>query len=614
MLYTHFNISRPVIPLCLILVILMACQADTKEYADVENVTTGKLKQWELIPASISNIHFSNDIPEDLVIVAYLYEYIYGGAGVAVGDINNDGLSDIFFSGNISENRLYLNKGGFVFEDISDNAGIKSTDSWCTGLTMVDINNDGYLDIYVNRASNDGKPHLRKNQLYINNGDLTFTDKADEFGIADLNYSIQSVFFDYDNDKDLDLYVGNFPRDPPEQNELVDEKFFNIPPSDEVTDRLFKNNGDGSFSEVTKESGIFNRGWLLGLLAWDINEDGWTDIYVANDYAEPDKMYINQKDGTFKNVANESLQHMANFAMGADFGDINGDGLLDLVVVDMMSADNYRQKTLMSPMSPEEFWTFVKHDYHYQYMRNVLQLNNGDGSFSDVAHLAGVANTDWSWAALFQDYDNDGLSDLIITNGVGKDLRDNDYKKALDKITSEKNEIGAAVKFTEIKHLLKEQKLPNYYFKNNGNMKFSNEALTSGLNLAAHSNGAAYADLDNDGDLDLVINNLNQTSACGFHTFKITFTVADQQQPFTGIITSRFYFNGIKVAGQQQVFMPITVEIRGDDPMYRGDLRLHRQRLHLEVAFTQVLNINRGKGISFIVKCFSKIISINFSQ
>ncbi|MCH8904832.1 MAG: VCBS repeat-containing protein, partial [Bacteroidetes bacterium] len=419
--------------------------------------------------------------------------------------------ADLFFTGNQVSCELYINKGDMKFKNITQSAGVGGEDGWCTGVTMVDINNDGWLDIYVCRSFSDHRPDRRANLLYVNNGDETFTEKGIEYGIADTSYTTQASFFDYDLDGDLDLYVGNHPRDFLYTELIVNAKKGNYTRNEPVigtSDRLFRNNGNGNFTDVTIEAGVLNFGFLLGIVTSDLNDDGWPDIYVANDHAEPDLLYINNGDGTFTNKADDALRHMSNFSMGMDLADYNNDGLIDIVVLDMMAEDNYRQKTNMSAMAPEQFWMFVKMGFHYQFMRNVLQLNNGNGSFSEVANLAGISNTDWSWAALLADFDNDGFKDLFVANGYRKDVRANDYLNEAREYVKQSILEDKPVDLYEISTKSPETKLSNYLYRNNGDLTFTDVTVDVGLDDLSFSYGAAYADLDNDGDLDLVVTNL----------------------------------------------------------------------------------------------------------
>jgi hypothetical protein len=457
---------------------------------------------FELLPPDSTGIDFNNTIKESKFLNHYFYSQIYLGSGVAIGDINNDGLSDIFFGGNQVSDRLYLNKGGFQFEDITKKSRVAVNSGWTWGVTMVDVNADGYLDIYVSRNGYSLNLEDRRNQLYINNQDLTFTESAIKYGLADVGYSTQAVFFDMDNDGDLDMYQVNQPLD--RKVALVNE----IEPEQYKywRDKIYRNE-NGIYKDVSEEVGI-SRDFAHGLSvnATDFNNDGWTDLYVANDYAEPDFMYYNNGDGTFKNVINEKLKHITNLSMGSDTGDVNNDGLMDLITTDMTPEDHYRSKTNMASMSTENFNTLVEAGAHYQYMSNALQINTGVGSFYDVANLAGISSTDWSWSSLIVDLDNDGWKDIIVSNGIKKDLDNNDYRimlKNLDSKTTTREELFQLSKDAP------SQRISNYAFKNKGGIEFEKVAKPWGFDTPSFSNGMSYADLDNDGDLDVVINNID---------------------------------------------------------------------------------------------------------
>jgi hypothetical protein len=425
------------------------------------------------------------------------------GGGVAIGDINNDGLPDIFFTGNMVKNKLYLNKGNFKFEDISLSAGIEGDDRWYTGATMVDINSDGWLDIYVCVSGT----KKTENQLYINNGDSTFKERAEDYNLNDKSPSIHSVFFDYDKDGYLDLFVGNYPVIP---LSLPNAYYFNQMKRNapELSGHLYRNTGNGSYVNVTEDSGVMNFGLTLGVSVSDFNNDGWQDLYVSNDFQVPDYFYLNNGDGTFTNKLSTSFQHTSMFGMGIDASDINNDGLADLIQLDMAPADYFRAKTNMASMNPKSFWEIVDLGGHYQYMQNSLQINNGantDGVpiFSEVSRLAGVATTDWSWGVLFADFNNDTKKDIFITNGIRRDVNYNDIIKASKSpFRSDKIDIRE----------LPSEPLHNYLFQNLGEYEFSDVSIPSGFNVKRFSNGVSYGDLDNDGDLDLVINNLDDVA------------------------------------------------------------------------------------------------------
>lgn len=458
---------------------------------------------FELLSAERTGIDFNNAIRESEKVNHLYYNQLYSGAGVAIGDINNDGLPDIFFCGNQVSDRLYLNKGDLKFENITKKSRVARNSGWSWGVTMADVNNDGYLDIYVSRNGESMKPEERKNQLLINNQDLTFTESASLYGLADVGFSSQAVFFDMDNDGDLDMY---------QVNQLPDARLFkrytNIPKKREAyyKDKLYRND-NGRYTDVSEEVGI-SRDMTYGLSvsASDFNNDGWTDLYIANDYDKPDVLYYNNGDGTFKNVTDQKLKHISQFSMGTDTGDINNDGFIDLITLDMASDDHYRSKTNMGSMSAEKFHKLVDEGNHYQYMANTLQINNGN-SFSDIANIAGIAKTDWSWAGLLVDLDNDGLKDIIISNGVKKDVRNNDFLTVLyEKLKTDSQD------FYDMTKSAPSVPLSNHAFRNKGNYKFEKVAEKWGFDTPSFSSGMSYGDLDNDGDLDIVINNMEDSA------------------------------------------------------------------------------------------------------
>lgn len=457
---------------------------------------------FELLSSNKTGINFSNTITESKSLHHYFFSQIYLGSGVAIGDLNNDGLADIFFGGNQVADRLYLNKGHFEFEDITKSSRVAKNSGWTWGVTMADVNADGYLDIYVSRNGNSLKLEDRRNQLYINNQDLTFTESAFAYGLADVGFSTQAVFFDMDNDGDLDMYQVNQPADKKLilVNKITQRDF------NSFKDRLYRND-NGKFKDVSEQAGISRRtAYGLSVSASDLNNDGWVDLYVANDYAEPDFMYHNNGDGTFRNVINEELKHITQLSMGSDTGDINNDGLLDLMTTDMAPEDHIRSKTNMASMSTEAFNAMVDAGAHHQYMTNTLQINTGLGSFSDVGSLSGVAKTDWSWASLIVDLDNDGWKDIIVSNGIKKDVDNNDYKTVLNSL--DKN-FTTVDKLYQLSKDAPSEPISNYAFKNKGDLEFKKVSDDWGFNTPSFSSGMAYGDLDNDGDLDVVINNMD---------------------------------------------------------------------------------------------------------
>ncbi|MGH1337179.1 MAG: VCBS repeat-containing protein [Aureispira sp.] len=461
---------------------------------------------FQLLPASKTNINFANNLYEDDVFNVFINPYFYNGGGVAIGDINNDGLVDIFFTGNMVPNKLYLNKGNLQFEDITSTAFSNKNQDWSTGVTLVDINADGYLDIYVCHSANKFTNKIDQNTLYINNQNNTFIESAVQYNLQDSLSSTQAAFFDADLDGDLDAYVMNIPtleNSYDNYYKVYHETKF-IPKSDQ-----YYENVNGTFINKSKEAGIDNNAFGLGLSISDVDNNGTPDLYISNDYKERDHFYLNNK-GTFTDKGLEAMKHTANFGMGTDFADINNDGYTDLIQMDMAYTKHIRSKTNMKSMAPEIFWAKVNKGQHYQYMNNMMQLNNGNGTFSDISYLTGVAKTNWSWGALFADFDNDGYKDLVITNGYQNDINNRDAIAKVDTILAKKR--GQFTLETIIRTNTKyapKNKEHNFLFRNNGNLTFEDKSIEWGFDLAVNSNGVAYGDLDNDGDLDLVINNLD---------------------------------------------------------------------------------------------------------
>lgn len=463
---------------------------------------------FTMLDKSSTDINFQNTLFEDGPLNVANYIYFYNGGGVAIGDINNDGLQDILFTGNMVKNRLYLNKGNFKFEDITDKSGVASKQGWCMGATMADVNGDGKLDVYICRSA-DIRPELRSNLLFINNGDLTFSEKAAQYGLADTGYSTQASFFDYDKDGDLDCFIINHSlqkytagvQDNPEIRNEHNPAYAN---------KLYRND-NGHFSDVTEQSGITSNvlTFGLGLAISDFNNDGWPDVYVSNDFNEPDYFFINNRNGTFSESLSKCMDQVSLYSMGSAAADFNNDGLVDLLTLDMMPEDNKTQKMHSGAENFDKFQHLFNQGFYYEYSRNMLQKNNGDGTFSEVGQLAGVSNTDWSWAGLFGDYDNDGNKDLFITNGYVKDYTEMDFLKySVDRVvrTMHHDSVDAIPDYIKKMPTLR---IPNYIFQNNGNETFTKKTTDWGLDQPGVSAGAAYVDLDNDGDLDLVVNNSN---------------------------------------------------------------------------------------------------------
>ena len=498
------------------LVAVSACDNQVEQQADTLFV---------LVPPDSSGVDFVNQItPSDQVNIL-TYEYLYNGGGVGIGDFNNDGYQDLVLAGSQVPSKLYINKGksaksGFSFEDKTATSGIGPHENWAFGVSIVDINQDGLQDIYFSMGG-PGNRNNFPNQLFVNMGlddsqNPRFEEKASEYGLADPGHSIQALFFDYDRDGDLDMYQltgGGFERSPNNPAPIIKDG------SARNTDRLYQNDLDAKaghpvFKDVSKDAGVLQEGYGLGVSLADFNEDGWPDLYITNDYLTNDELYINNRDGTFTESVSKYLKHTSHFAMGNDIGDINNDGLMDLIALDMLPEDHFRRKLMFGATQYNKFYYAVNHGYTHQYMRNTLQLNNGNGSFSEIGQLSGIYKTDWSWAVLLADLDNDQFQDVFITNGFGKDVTDLDFVKFRSNMTSEvKNESLRRKILLDSLASRPGIKVSNYAYRNMGDLLFRDVSASWGFQVPAYSNGAAYADFDNDGDLDLVVSNLDQVAS-----------------------------------------------------------------------------------------------------
>ena len=497
---------------------------------------------FRFVPSSESGITFRNVLNESVEFNIFNYMYFYNGGGVAVGDVNGDGLVDMFFTSNQDPDKLYLNQGDLKFKDVTDAAGVAGFNGWTTGVTMADVNNDGRLDIYVGYLG-DYLIFKGKNQLFINEGNdgdgvPKFTDRAMEYGLDLVGFATQASFFDYDRDGDLDMFMLNHSLH--ENGTFGTSKNLRFLSHPLAGDKLMRND-EGHFIDVTKGSGILDNaiGYGLGVVVSDINLDGWPDVYVGNDFHENDYLYINQKNGTFAEVLDKSMNHTSRYTMGVDFADFNNDAFPDLAAMDMLPEDPFILKASAAEDAYDLFDFKLRYGYNYQYTRNALQLNNQDGTFSEIALYAGVSNTDWSWSTLFADFDLDGKKDIFISNGILRRSNDLDY---INFITTDSIQEGIRYKMDE-KHLKLIEKMPkiklaNYLYHNNGDSTFTNKAPEWGLDKISYSHGAAYADLDNDGDLDLVTNNVEDEAFVMENLFR-----NKNQEPQTS------HFLGVKLKG-----------------------------------------------------------------
>lgn len=492
-----------------LIVICSSCESENDNKSNATTTHSTKLL-FETVDEKKSHLSFTNEVKESTNRNSMFFDYFLNGGGLAVGDVNNDGLTDIFFTGNDVPNKLFINEGNLKFKDIS-NTALPKTDKWSTGANMVDVNNDGLLDIYVCSSGIEETDNRLANQLLINNGDLTFTDKAKEYGIAGNSKSVHSSFFDYDNDGDLDLWLNNHMDFDGNINTFFKNAEKSHNERSKFRSTLYENENN-KFVDVTEKAGVSRESVSLGLSTVDFNNDGFIDVYVSNDYDIPDYYFINNGDGTFSEKSKEKMGHTSFYSMGMDAADINNDGLMDMVAVDMTPQDHVRNKTLMASMDGKKFkYLYDQKGLTKAYMFNTVQMGRGDGEFSEVGNFMGTGQTEWSWAPLLADFDNDGFKDLYITNGYLRDTKDNDFKRKVAEFKAQNGNEWSDKVFEYFMEIIKSSPVKNRIFQNQ-NGRFQ-DVSTDWSNLqSTFSNGAAYADFDNDGDLDIVINNLSQTA------------------------------------------------------------------------------------------------------
>jgi hypothetical protein len=459
-----------------------------------------------------TGISFSNKLAFSQEFNIYTYRNFYNGGGVGIGDVNNDGLIDVYLVANQAPNKLFINKGNFKFEDITRTAGVGGSKSWSTGVSMADVNGDGWLDIYICN-SGDVKGDNKENELFINNGDLTFTERAKEYGLADKGFTTHAIFFDYDRDNDLDVYILN--------NSYRAIGSFNLQKNERPKrdllggDKLMRNE-NGHFIDISEQAGIYGSviGFGLGASVGDINKDGWLDIYVSNDFFERDYLYINKQDGSFRECLTEQMKSVSGASMGADLADVNNDAYPDIFVTEMLPESNQRLKTVTTFENWDRYQNNLNNDFYHQFTRNMLQLNNGNNSFSEIGRLTGMEATEWSWGALIFDMDNDGLKDVFVANGIYQDLTNQDYLQYVSGGEVVKSIVSNnQVDYKKLVELIPSTPVSDFAFRNLGSLRFENMTVAWGLDELNFSNGSAYADLDNDGDMDLVINRVNEQAS-----------------------------------------------------------------------------------------------------
>ncbi len=562
----------------------------------IVNFSCKQKPEEQLLFEMMSNtgINFNNKVQDQELDNSFLFRNFYNGGGVAIGDINNDGQADVLLTSNMAENKLYLNKGNWNFDDITERSGMKQDSMWSTGVVLADLNNDGWLDIYI---CNSGRMTTgrRKNKLYINNQDLTFTESSAQYGLDIASYATQSSFFDYDMDGDLDCFIianSPIPVNTLGYTNRRDMLAKDWPVANFVKDggdHLYRNDG-GYFTEVTKEAGIHGTlmSFGLGISVGDVNNDGYPDIYVSNDSYERDYLYINQKNGTFKDKLEECMQQTSFSSMGADMADINNDGYPEIFTTDMLPEDDYRLKTLGAFDNIDVYNKKLEMGFYHQFMKNCLQLNNRDNTFSEIANYSGVSATDWTWGALIFDVDNDGLNDIYVCNGVNKDVTNLDFMNffANDVIqkmvlTGKKDNVDEVLKVIPVTPML------NKAFKNNGNLKFSDEGKAWGFTQPSFSNGAAYGDLDNDGDLDLIINNENQ----------LAFIYKNNSSQI-----NKNHFIGVNLKGKGQNTFAIGAKIR----IYKDSRLFYRELIpsrgfQSSMDYKQIIGLGKIKDVDSMI-------------
>jgi hypothetical protein len=572
---------------------LYSCSDDNKDTnTSLEPVVFKK------IPSSQSGINFNNLVDENYSKNNFdAFGYVYNGAGVAIGDINNDGLQDIYFTGNDVPNKLYLNEGNFKFKDITQTALVDGGSGWDNGVTMADVNSDGLIDIYVCKGGWKDTDEERKNLLYINQGptpssgqdkgEVTFKEQAKEYGLDDIGYSMHAAFFDMDNDNDLDVYISSRP----------DSFYLGLSqmvagkrnPPDKCRDKLYRND-NGKFIEIGKKAGITNNyGYALAVVTSDLNKDGYEDIYVSNDYADNDYMYINQKNGTFKDEIKKATNHISLFSMGADFADLNNDGLEDILVMEMLPENYKRSKVSMPRMDVAGFWAIVDSGFQKQYMHNALHLNQGNLFFSDVSQMAGISKTEWSWSTLASDFDNDGNRDIFVANGYRRDIFDGDVTERLNAhMQSVGNKYSSMQEYFEKDYkdfieIYDPIKVRNYLFKNTGNLQFQNVSEAWGFADSTFSNGAAVADFDNDGDLDLVINNLDEEALLYQNT-------TDQKNNYLRLKLEGPEKNSDGIGAKISLFYKGKLQQYFEQKTVRGYLSSNEAAVHFGVGKTKIID------------------------